>query len=430
LKIKGKTDVRKNIIYNEKEKQVLFNKRSLIMELERKEGETEIQYLWRIGKMVDAGKIGSWKDITPTLNKQLREDDEYYDESAYRKKYQAAKKFYDEIFSQQGDEDFKKEQEEILREIKKEKIKLRDERTESNRGIRIEARVEDKLDYFEKIIANQGKVDYRPLKPAERELIITKSDNDLVIMLSDLHIGQTFASAWGRYNLEVAKDRMNQYLNKIIEIKDRHNSENCFVTLQGDMISNSIHKTIAITNRENVIEQVISASEMITAFLAELSKIFNNVTVASVVGNHSRIDKKEDALKDERLDTLIEWYAKSKLENFENIEFIEPYDNTFNCFVVRNKHYFIVHGDYDKFDMAGVAKLSMMAGYFPYCILFGHRHFPATTEINGIKLVQSGSFPGAGDDHTIELRLSGKPSQTVLVCNEDGIECNYTVELD
>ncbi len=400
------------------------------MELERKEGETEIQYLWRIGKMVDAGKIGSWKDITPTLNKQLREDDEYYDESAYRKKYQAAKKFYDEIFSQQGDEDFKKEQEEILREIKKEKIKLRDERTESNRGIRIEARVEDKLDYFEKIIANQGKVDYEPLKPAERELIKTKSDNDLVIMLSDLHIGQTFASAWGRYNLEVAKDRMNQYLNKIIEIKDRHNSENCFVTLQGDMISNSIHKTIAITNRENVIEQVISASEMITAFLAELSKIFNNVTVASVVGNHSRIDKKEDALKDERLDTLIEWYAKSKLENFENIEFIEPYDNTFNCFVVRNKHYFIVHGDYDKFDMAGVAKLSMMAGYFPYCILFGHRHFPATTEINGIKLVQSGSFPGAGDDHTIELRLSGKPSQTVLVCNEDGIECNYTVELD
>lgn len=400
------------------------------MELERKKGETEIQYLWRIGKMVDTGKIGSWRDITPTLNKQLREDDEYYDESAYRKKYQSAKKFYDEIFSRQGNDDFKKEQEEILREIKKEKVKLRDERAESNRGIRIEARVEDKLDYFESIISNQGKVDYKPLKPSERELIKTKSNNDLIIMLSDLHIGQTFASSWGRYNLEVAKDRMNQYLNKIIEIKDRHNSENCFVTLQGDMISNSIHKTIAITNRENVIEQIISASEMITSFLAELGKIFENVTVASVVGNHSRIDKKEDALKDERLDTLIEWYAKNKLDNFENIKFVESFDNTFNCFTVRDKHYFIVHGDYDKFDMTGVAKLSMMAGYFPYCVLFGHRHSPASTEINGIKLIQSGSFPGSGDDHTIELRLSGKPSQTVLVCTKDGIECNYTIELD
>ena len=400
------------------------------MILERKEGETEIQYLWRVGKLVESGQVGSWKEITPTLNQQLREEDEYYDESAYRKKYQAAKKFYDEIFSQQGDEDFKKEQEELLREIKKEKIKLRDERTESNRGIRIEARVEDKLDYLEDIISKQGKIDYKPLKPEERKAIQIKSDNDLVIMLSDLHIGQTFASAWGRYDLEVAKDRIQQYLHKIIEIKDRHNSENCFVTLQGDMISNSIHKSIAITNRENVIEQIIEASEMVTSFLAELSRYFNKVTVASVVGNHSRIDKKEDALKDERLDTIIEWYAKSKLEDFENIEFVDAFDNTFTSFVVRDKVYFVVHGDYDQMNQSGLAKLSMMAGFFPYCVLFGHKHFPATTEINGIKLVQSGSLPGSGDDHTIELRLSGKPSQTVLVCTDKGIECNYTVELD
>jgi predicted phosphodiesterase len=400
------------------------------MILERKEGETEIQYLWRVGKLVETGQVGSWKEITPTLNEQLREEDEYYDESAYRKKYQTAKKFYDEIFSQQGEEDFKKEQEELLREIKKEKIKLRDERTESNREIRIEARVEDKLDYLENIISKQGKIDYKPLKPEERKAIQIKSDNDLVIMLSDLHIGQTFASAWGRYNLAVAKDRMQQYLHKIIEIKDRHNSENCFVTLQGDMISNSIHKSIAITNRENVIEQVIEASEMVTSFLAELSRYFNNVTVASVVGNHSRIDKKEDALKDERLDTIIEWYAKSKLEDFENIEFVDAFDNTFTSFVVRDKVYFVVHGDYDQMNQSGLAKLSMMAGFFPYCVLFGHKHFPATTEINGIKLVQSGSLPGSGDDHTIELRLSGRPSQTVLVCTDKGIECNYTVELD
>ena len=400
------------------------------MILERKEGETETQYLWRVGKLVESGQVGSWKEITPILNQQLREDDEYYDESAYRKKYQAAKKFYDEIFSQQGDDDFKKEQEELLREIKKEKIKLRDERTESNRGIRIEARVEDKLDYLEDIISKQGKIDYKPLTPEERKHLQIKSDNDLIVMLSDLHIGQTFYSAWGNYDLEIAKDRMNQYLNKIIEIKDRHNSENCFVTLQGDMISNSIHKTIAITNRENVIEQVISASEMVTSFLAELGRHFKSVTVASVVGNHSRIDKKEDALKDERLDTLIEWYAKKKLEDFENIKFEEAFDNTFSSLTVRDKIYFVVHGDYDTMNQGGLAKLSMMAGFFPYCVLFGHKHFPATTEINGIKLVQSGSMPGSGDDHTIELRLSGKPSQTVLVCNKNGIECNYTVELD
>ena len=47
-------------------------------------------------------------------------------------------------------------------------------------------------------------------KPEERKAIQVKSDNDLVIMLSDLHIGQTFHSAWGNYDLDIAKDRMNQ----------------------------------------------------------------------------------------------------------------------------------------------------------------------------------------------------------------------------
>ena len=401
------------------------------MNLERKEGETENQYIWRIGQMVDAGQIDNWKTIAPILNKQLRNDEtEYRDESAYRKKYQYAKMFYEDVFSKRESDEYLQELEEQKIELKKERVRLQDERTNKNKNIRIEARVEQKLDYLEKIIANQGKIDYKPLRPEQRKEIQIKSDNDLIVMLSDLHIGQNFASAWGRYNLEVAKDRMEEYLNKIIEIKDRHRSENCFISLQGDMISNSIHKSIAITNRENVIEQVIEASEMVTSFIAELSKHFNHITVASVAGNHSRIDKKEDALKDERLDTIIEWYAKRKLEAFDNIEFIDAFDNTITSFVVRGKHYVSCHGDYDSMNQNGLAKLSMMIGYFPYCVLLGHKHFPATTEINGIKMVQSGSMPGSGDDHTIELRLSGKPSQTVLVCNKDGIECNYTVELE
>ncbi|MBR2652883.1 MAG: hypothetical protein IKC22_00960 [Bacilli bacterium] len=401
------------------------------MNLERKEGETENQYIWRIGQMIDAGQIDNWKTIAPILNKQLRNDEtEYRDESAYRKKYQYAKMFYEDVFSKRESDEYLQELEEQKIELKKERVRLQDERTNKNKNIRIEARVEQKLDYLEKIIANQGKIDYKPLRPEQRKEIQIKSDNDLIVMLSDLHIGQNFASAWGRYNLEVAKDRMEEYLNKIIEIKDRHRSENCFISLQGDMISNSIHKSIAITNRENVIEQVIEASEMVTSFIAELSKHFNHITVASVAGNHSRIDKKEDALKDERLDTIIEWYAKRKLEAFDNIEFIDAFDNTITSFVVRGKHYVSCHGDYDSMNQNGLAKLSMMIGYFPYCVLLGHKHFPATTEINGIKMVQSGSMPGSGDDHTIELRLSGKPSQTVLVCNKDGIECNYTVELE
>lgn len=35
-----------------------------------------------------------------------------------------------------------------------------------------------------------------------------------------------------------------------------------------------------------------------------------------------------------------------------------------------------------------------------------------------------------GDDHTVSHRMSGKPSQTVLVCNSKGVVCDYNVDLD
>ena len=179
--------------------------------------------------MVDSGKVESWKVIAPILNQQLRNDEtEYRDESAYRKKYQYAKMFYEDVFSKMETDDYIKELEEQKKEIQKERVKLRDERALKNRDTRIEARVEQKLDYLEKVISQQGKIDYQPLKKSQEQ----DSGNDLIIMLSDLHIGQNFVSAWGRYNLVTAKDRIEQYLSKIIEIKKRHNSSNCFVTLE------------------------------------------------------------------------------------------------------------------------------------------------------------------------------------------------------
>ena len=72
----------------------------------------------------------------------------------------------------------------------------------------------------------------------------------------------------------------------------------------------------------------------------------------------------------------------------------------------------------------------MMLGNIPYACIMGHRHFPAVTDESGVRIVQGGSLCGAGDDYTIEKRLNGKPSQTVCVCNSDGIECVYPVLLD
>ena len=94
-----------------------------MLDLSRHENENERQYLWRVGKYVEDGKC-TWKEITPTINKIWRENEEdYRDESAYRKPRASAKAYYEDVFSHMISDDYSKEIQEQRRGLEKEKIK-------------------------------------------------------------------------------------------------------------------------------------------------------------------------------------------------------------------------------------------------------------------------------------------------------------------
>lgn len=310
-------------------------------------------------------------------------------------------------------------------EIQKEKRKLFDERLDINRRLREESRLETTIDKFEAMLSNISNERYITYTPSAN-----KSEDDMVVCLSDLHIGATFYGFDGYYDSLIAKDRLNKYLSEIVEIQNVHKAENCTVVLLGDIISGSIHKTISITNKENVIEQVKLACEYISDFVYELGKYFNRVELRGVSGNHSRLEDKEDALLGERLDTLIIWFVKSMLKNVQNITVEdENIDDTLSTFFVKDRLYYAVHGDFDGTNTSAVAKLVLWSKNTPYCILCGHKHYPAISDVSGIKIVQSGSMAGSGDEYTRQKRLTGDPSQTVLVVNNSGIKCHYPIVL-
>lgn len=397
-------------------------------EFKKLDNENYHQYIWRMDGLVQSGKYKNWKEITLFVNRELFGDDEsqYRDESAYRKAVKYARDFYEAgVFGDNEDEYYKKLQIE-KRELERAKIKFRDERNAWNKQNYIDARVEEKLDLLEKELLSQGKINFDI-----HENVNTTSDNDVLVILSDFHIGQCFQSMWGKYNSDIAKKRLNQLLNEVIAIQKIHNSENCYISLQGDMLSGNIHKTIQVTNRENVIEQIKIASELISSFCYELSKVFNKVLMSSVVGNHSRMDRKDDALHDERLDDIISWGVELSLKHIDNFYILNrKFDNGIAEMNIRNKIYINVHGDYDKYTNAGVSNLCMHLGFIPYAITYGHLHTCAVDEANGVKMIRGGSLAGSGDDYTIEKRLSGKPSQMVCICNNKGVVCCYPVELD
>lgn len=393
-----------------------------ITSYKRFENESTDELIYRICK--DKEQIGTWQDVANIIN-ELTGDD--FGESTYRKKFQAFQKMLDANQSKFVDSDAQiKEIEVQKRELERAKIKFRDERNAWQKQNYIDARVEQKLDLLEEELLSQGRVNFDI-----HDNVNISSDNDILVILSDFHIGQTFRSIWGEYNSDIAKKRLNQLLNEIIAIQKLHNSEKCYVSLQGDMLSGNIHKTIQVTNRENVIEQIKIASELISSFCYELTKYFSVVFMSNVSGNHSRMDRKDEALHDERLDDIITWGVELSLKHIDNFHVLNrKLDNGIADMDIRGKSYIAVHGDFDGYNKTGVSNLCMHLGFIPYAITYGHLHTCAVDETNGVKMIRGGSLAGSGDDYTIEKRLSGKPSQMVCICNKKGVACYYPIELD
>ena len=393
------------------------------MKYVRFENESDEALIYRVCK--DKDIIGSWENVKNILNSLLGTD---YGESTFRKKYSAFKQMFEankDLFVDVSRE--REELEEARRRLEIEKWKFRDERNAWSKQNRIHARTEEKLDLLENKMCDISKVVF-PDHPSPAVV----GDKSLLVILSDLHIGASFNSYWGSYNTEIAKQRIGDLLEEIKEIANRHKAQECFVVLGGDIISGNIHKNIQITNSENVIDQIKIASEIISSFCYELTNIFKMVTLISVDGNHSRIDKKDDSLHSERLDQLIPYCIDLSLQHVKNFYYCSEanIDTGIAVFPICDKNYVAVHGDYDQFTDAGVRNLVSMIKIFPYAVLFGHRHFPAFSECNGIKMIQNGGLCGTGDQFTVEKRLSGKACQTVCVCSDGGVEAYYPVVLE
>ena len=110
------------------------------MNLQRMKNETEEEYLWRIGQIVDSGKVDTWASINDTVNTELGIDEEKWrDESSFRKRYQAAKKFYENCFSKMKGEDYAQEVETMKRDLERAIIKFRDERRAWNKQNYVDA---------------------------------------------------------------------------------------------------------------------------------------------------------------------------------------------------------------------------------------------------------------------------------------------------
>lgn len=394
----------------------------------RQPGETELAYIQRLGNAKQAGLIDmTWAELANVFNKNLREPGVEWTESAYRKKYASMQKFNEEFGSGKTGSEETDELNELLRDIKKEQIKLRDERNEYNKLIRNEARKESYMDQFVRSIESAAG-NYRLHHIWHPGALKCISDTDMIISLTDLHAGLEVHNFWNNYDGDILKDRLNHYLDRIVEIQHRHNCEKAYVVIS-EILSGIIHPTLRIENNQDLIDQFLMATDYICEFLGNLSSHFEDINVYVAPGNHSRINpKKEQDLAHENMDNLIIPFIKARLQNYDNIHcFTNDIEQSMAMFTVRNLCIVGIHGDKDSPDKV-INNLWNMYHAKVDIVLLGHRHTNAMLTCGDVKVVQSGCLCGT-DSYAVDIRKSNRPEQAVIVISEkEGLDCIYDIK--
>lgn len=350
-------------------------------------------------------------------------------ESAHRKKTQNYLKGYNDAKAELGNADLQlqnmiDENKRLIKEVKKEKQKLSDERIEFNRQIRQEARKESYADMVKRIICE----DTEPMN-ISLHYTFFNGGTDLLCHLTDIHTGIEIDNWKNVFNEDVLKQRIEKYTSDILDIRGLHQSQDCYLVI-GEILSGLIHSNLRLQNNMDLMEQFKYVSELISSMLVRLANNFNHVYVYTTPGNHSRVSpKKEEALDGENMDVLLPFYLKARLQNVGNISIcenkIEPEIAMFN---IRGNNVFSAHGHKDS-PANVVQNFTMMFGIKPDIVLLGHRHTNGLTTVYDTKVIESGSVSGA-DQYAVSIRKVSKPEQTVSVIGEDGLICLYDIQLD
>lgn len=277
------------------------------------ENETEEQYLWKIGQLVDSGMVESWASINDIVNKELLGDDEtiWRTESAWRKRYQAAKKFYDGCFSKMKSNEYSDKLEEQRREIEKQRQKLYATKTEYTRQVRQQSRFElfyenvaDEINMFE--------------VPDFVGLDCSANNKEYILSIADIHAGANFITETNKYSFEEITNRFSKLLNNTIGFIKEHQLKYIKVLCLGDDIQGILRLSDLQLNESSVVKATVFVAKTIANFLNELSKYCYIDYYHCPTSNHSQtrpLGTKASEVASEDVEYIICNYIKDVLSN-------------------------------------------------------------------------------------------------------------------
>lgn len=376
-----------------------------------------IQELQILSDKVDGLCDESWEELSEEMNYPYHPDTLA---KSVRGKYGGVsvyKYFLKNQDKYASDEQIKK-LEQIKDELYIERTMLQDANREKRNILREEARFKNIKECL------QEKLDL--LEPFNNTYCEHKINSNIeaVALLGDIHYGMIVDNVKNLYNKDVAKERLITWKNKLIKYLQNNNVNTLHLCLQADFVSGLIHLGQRVSQEEDVIDQTIEISEILSNLIVGIKDNVKELKIYGVVGNHDRVvANKNDSIASENFARLIYEYIKIRtginvIQNGKE-DFVE-----FNC---SGKKCILTHGDKDSISNAKQHFCDLL-DYKPNVIYLAHVHHMMMNDDNGTEIVVNGSVIST-DDYAMSLRKHTEPYQIMQIFNENDV-ITYKIMLE
>jgi hypothetical protein len=282
---------------------------------------------------------------------------------------------------------------------------------------------------------NQVAEVYEPLPTPQVNINTSSPQRALVALASDWHWDERviYEQMHGinEYNLDIAKARIDQYCNSIIENGKDLKTDTLYLKMLGDMISGDLHD-LAENNELTTATSVIQLTDYVAQWIRQLGQFFSSIYVLGLVGNHPRTVKKPPYKNKQHKNYEYILYEMIRRETRDIVDYFDIPESYFRIHDILGFNFLSVHGD----TIRGGNGLNSIPGNLSRDIsLFsgtlGRKnitfqyvdlaHFHSTNEtqsFSGAEIIMNGSLIGPNDFSLGAMKKGEPPSQTTYVVEE------------
>lgn len=323
-----------------------------------------------------------------------------------------------------GDADAEGEMQDMLEQLKAERIKIQTANLEYNAIQRAEAR----NDLFnEQIIRAIERLE--PIKGTRPKLDVEPCDRHRTALLaiSDLHAGSTF-TVKGIYNEIVNEYSYDIMCARLWSIIDKIEADDIVfddltLAICGDLVEGILRESSLTKLREPVTDTVIRLAEFLSEWIYQLSiRLETKVNVVIIGGNHDTVRSltSRPMFEGENLTKIVVEFIKLRLQDLDWITVDDYQDVAIKN--IQGVNVMFQHGE-DKDLKTTMDYFSNLYNIDVDEIVAGHLHRGESktvgiTELGDRQLTRVGSIVGT-DSYAKQIRASARPSCYIALYEED-----------